>query len=234
MVKAFGALLALGTLLYKTLEILGTIDFLSKILGYQMDLSLPVWVVLVGTGAGALLFASDYFSPSQPILIQATSEPQIDIEYSGKPPHRDMVGGCDYFRLGARNKSKTTDARSVNLWLSEVTSISGWRHNIGEQRLRQYGDTPSEEKGFRTDAALTPDERTDYDFLSRWREDGAEIGLWLAVAGRFMLPAGQYTMTIRATASSAIPSYRKFLVGISSQNALTMEPLGPTYIKPLS
>lgn len=162
------------------------------------------------------------------------SKIDLDIEYSGLPPHKDSVLNVDMFRVTVRNKSKTVDLKLVNLWLVNITSISGWNHNRSETLMRQNGDNPPDNNQFRENATLTPEQPLDYEFLSRWRERGAAIALHYAISGMGSIPSDrQYRITLKATASNSRAVLRQFLVGVNDQESLKVETF-PSYVKPLS
>jgi hypothetical protein len=151
----------------------------------------------------------------------------LDIEYSELPPHRDFVGGLDIFRIAVRNKSQTSDVRTVNLWLVNISSVGGWRHNLGEMRLRQYQDNPPAGNPFRQDATLTPGEVLNFEFISRWRDPPtSEIIVCYHNPGS--IPRGQYRITLKATGSNCRPVFRQFLVEVDSRDRLKLEPF-PSY-----
>jgi hypothetical protein len=162
--------------------------------------------------------------------IEFLKKPQIDIEYSGVPPHKDFIDNRDIFCVAVRSKSKTNDLPLVNLYLEDITSIGGWHHNSGEQLLRQQGDNHLDDNPFKHDAILTPGQSLNYQFISRWREPErrAEIIIHYAIHGAGSIPSDrQYRITLKATASNCMAVCRQFLVIVDSQNRLGIEPLGP-------
>lgn len=155
----------------------------------------------------------------------------LDIEYSGLAPHRDTVLDVDRYCVTVRNKSETGDLKSVNLWLVNITSISGWNHNRSETLLRQNGDNPPENNPFRENAILTPGQPLDYEFLSRWRGQGAAIVLHYAISSAGSIPSDrQYRITLKATASNSRAVFCQFLVWIDEQNRLRVDAF-PSYVK---
>jgi hypothetical protein len=163
----------------------------------------------------------------------ALSRVDLDIEYSGKPPHRDFVLDVDRFRVAVRNKSKTSDLKLVNLHLVDVTSIKGWNHNRSEMLLRQNGDNPPAGQPFREDAVLTPERALDYEFLSRPHETGAGIVLHYATPAVDTIPSDrQYRITLKATGSNCRAVFRQFLTTVDNRQRLTVEAF-PSYVKPL-
>jgi hypothetical protein len=163
--------------------------------------------------------------------IELLKTPQMDIEYVGVPPHKDSVLNIDTFRVAVKNKSKTSDLKLVNLWLVNVSSVSGWNHNRSDMRLRQNGDNPSEDSSFRQDASLTPGQSLDYEFISRWREHGSAITLHYAIHTVDSIPCNkQYRITLKATASNCVEVFRQFLINVDSRERLIVEPF-PSYVK---
>ena len=152
--------------------------------------------------------------------------PLIDIEYNDVAPYRDVVENIDLFRLAIKNKSRTQDVKSVNLWLVDIENVRGWNHNHAEQLLRQYEDSPSDGVPFARDATLSPDQSQFYDFISRWRDHERPIAISYARAVVDTIPSGQYKITVKATASNSRPRYCKFLVQIDGSNRLEMMSFG--------